>query len=127
MSDILIRSNYGGRLFQDTFSQVFLEDDELFVPGKLHQISLASNELGTAEVMAVRKFNYRDIRDSISYLITGQPSYYLAGQLCKEYNSGKVLPNDTILVHVVYQWRHRNHEIQQYFLQEWWKEVTSAA
>jgi hypothetical protein len=113
-------SNYGGRLFGDTFSDVRDNNTEKFYVGATHEIVLKGKNIGIAEIVSVRKFYFKDIRDTLSYLITGQPSYYLAGMLNRFYNQGKPLEPTEVLLHVVYKWKKRNLEMQQFLLNEWW-------
>ena len=116
-------SNYGGRLFPDTFSDVRDDNTEKFFVGALHEIVLKGKVIGIAEVVTVRRFLFKDIRDVLSFLITGHPSYYLAGILNKFYNQGKTIEPTQEMLHVVYKWKKRNFEMQQFLLNEWWSDL----
>lgn len=118
--------NWNGRLFADVFSDARDYNPEKYAVGSLHDIYFKSRKIGVAEVVASRKFRFCEIRDAFSYLICGQPAYYLAAMLTKFYapKDSKIHP-DKEFIHVIWKWKARDIEAQNFLITEWWKEATT--
>lgn len=108
------RNNLGGRLFADTWSEV-KENDPSYKINTIYEIRLKNIVWGTAQLVSLRQLNHTHIRDPLSYLVTGQPAYYLAALLDKD---SEIKGKD--LVHLIFKWEIRNYENQQFQLLDWW-------
>jgi hypothetical protein len=122
MQSINYSSNFNGKLFSDCWGDVRLHNEDKFVAANSIQVLYKGKEIGLAQIVAVRSFEFRQIRDVLSFLDCGKPSYYLASVLQKFY--GPLQPTD-LLDHVVLKYTHRNIELQQALLREWWNEKIS--
>jgi hypothetical protein len=115
-----------GRLFSEVFHDVRSFSPEKYKEDVLHEIFLRGKSLGLAEVVAVRKIYFREIRNPLSFLITGKPAHYMAAILNKMYaREGKKLHPEKELMHVIWKWKKRELKMQQFFLEEWWIEITN--
>lgn len=109
------RNNLGGRLFADTWSEV-KENDPSYKINTIYEIHFKNKMLGTAQLVSLRQLNHTHIRDPLSYLVTGQPAYYLAAILDKD---SQIKGKD--LVHLIFKWELRNYDLQEFLLSEWWQ------
>lgn len=87
MDQLKFTSTWGGKIFNDQFGTVRLHQPERFVPGASLQVLLNSQVLGVAQIVAVREFQFKQIRDVLSYLDTGKPASYLASELLWPYQA----------------------------------------
>lgn len=120
---VLFTTNFNGKLFSDTFSTVRDYDPEKFSLHAIHEIDYKNKQMGIAEIVAVREFKYKEIRDVLSFIECGRPPHYLASILHRYYapHNQRMMP-DKSLLHVVYQYRQRNLEMQSALIREWWNE-----
>lgn len=108
------RNNLCGRLIADTWSDV-VENSPEYKLGEKYNIYLKNHDLGVAELVALRPINYSHIRDPLAYLVSGNPSYFLATLLKEDKNI-----TSENLVHLVFKWEIRNLENQEPVFGEWW-------
>ena len=120
MTRISFTQNPNGKLFADTFSDVRLFDAERFGLGNKLQVYLGGMQMGTVEVVAVRRIEFRQISDTLAYLVCGKPAPYLAALLRAYYPTDTLEPY-TALHHVVLQWTSRNEEAHGHHLTQWWR------
>jgi len=111
-------NNFNGKLFCDVWGDVRLHDEEKFFPSNIIEVHYKNKTIGTAQVMAVRTFEFKQIRDALAFLDCGKPSYYLASLLQKFY--GPLQPQDK-LDHIVLKYTNRNIELQEQMIKDWWQ------
>ena len=116
--------NYNGKLFLDVFGTIRIHNPAKYHTNAMLTIRLHEKELGTARVLAVRTFEYGNIRDVLSYLDTGKPAHYLAELLRRFYAPHGKLEANTQLDHIILQYETRQFENQSAELKKWWKSKT---
>ena len=120
MTQLDISKNYNGKLFCDHFSHLILFTPEYQEDMEV-QITQRSVIWGVGVIVRVINFPFSHLKDSLSYIVMGKPSQYLAAELNKQYNYGKTIePNET-LMHLVIGWKERNMEVQGPLLSDWWQ------
>jgi hypothetical protein len=120
MDKIEFETNANGKLFMDTFGTIQFPDEKYY-DGNHLQVTLNGMSLGILKVVAVRPFQYNQIRDVLSYLECGKPAHYLAELIRRGNDPNKSLPAATQLYHVVLQYVKRDIDNQRPLLQEWWQ------
>lgn len=122
MYTIEFSHNWNGKLFLDNFGTVRLHNPEKYKPGNEMDAKLKNIYLGSVQVVAVRTFEYKYIRDVLSYLDTGKPAHYMAEVIRRMYQQQVVFNANTKLDHVVFHYIKRNLQTQSELLAEWWRE-----
>lgn len=120
MQKINFTHNWTGNLFCDAFGTVRIYNPAKHVVGAELEIYLKQYSLGTVEVVAVRMLKFNQINDALAYLIIGKPAPYLANLITRFYGREQITSN-TMLAHIICQYRTRNLPVQQQLLQEWWQ------
>lgn len=100
--------NYNGKLLLDVFGTVRPYDIEKHVQGREFNILLKKVAIGTAKLVALRTFEFRNIRDVLSYLDIGQAPYVLAGQL-KLFYPDTTFFGGEIMAHLVFEYTYRDY------------------
>jgi hypothetical protein len=121
MGSINFSQQWGGKIFMDTFGTVRPHDPERFYEGKVLDVLYKKQEMGKAEIVAIRTFEFKQIRDVLSFLDTGRPAHYLAGLLQRFY--GNSLQPDSKLDHIVLRYTCRNITNQGILITQWWDET----
>lgn len=124
MITIDIQNNYGGKLFCDSFVHVTLYSQEFkqaFHNETEIKIMTRSTVWGTARILALSKFYFRDLQNSVAYLNIGRSAVAQADALNKMYNQGKTLPPDTLLCTLVLGYNQRNIENQNILIKDFWE------
>lgn len=118
MLQLTFSQNWNGKLFNDCFGDIRLHDPQLYIVG--HQVEVIEKSMyhGIAEIVAVRNFKYRQIRDVLAFLNVGKPAHYQA-ELIKRF-SGFNLNEETLLDHIVLRYVERQKETQSNLMQLWW-------
>jgi hypothetical protein len=124
MEQIKFSHNWNGKLFLENFGTVRLHNPDKYRLDAKLELLLRNQFLGVVEVVAVKRFYYKNISDVLSHLDVGKPAHYLAGIIGRMYKD-KVHP-ELLLDHVILQYKSRNLEAQSQMLHEWWKEVMAA-
>jgi hypothetical protein len=120
---ITLSANWNGNWFLNNFGIVCLHNPEKYKLGNRLEVMLKNQNIGIIEVVAVKQFHYKNITDVLGYINAGKPAFYLADCLKRKY-SGKVnIKSDTLLNHVVCQYKYRNIELQTALLKEWWTDT----
>ena len=124
--EINFTHNYNGKLFQECFGSVQLQDLERFKIGNQFTCMYNGRNMGDIIVVAVKPFLFKYITDVLSYIECGQPAHYLA-ELMRQEASGQKEKIDpmTILQHVIFSYTERNTDMHTFLLKEWWQAKTS--
>lgn len=118
-------NNWNGKLFNDCFSTIRLYNSDTFYLGAEIDIQLKRQELGTAKIVAVRKFRFEQIDDFIGFTETGKPAAYLSTITKKFYLNHFQLTPGVYLHHIVFQYIKRNIPVQTELIKHWWDEKTA--
>jgi hypothetical protein len=110
--------NPNGKLFADVWSDLRLSNPDKYYPGSELEIIYRGALMGYAKVVAVRRVQFKTLRDALSFLVQGRPAHYTASVLKRMY--GKIEPDDMI-DHVVLAYTKRNLENQSSLIADWWK------
>ena len=123
---IFIENTGTGIVLSDIFSTVQPFDPDRFKPGTILNAALKNKDLGVVEVVSVRSFFYKDIRDSLAYLVVGKPAAYLAQILTNKYaEPNKKLDELKMFYHIVLKYKSRNLEVHQSIWEDFWNERTN--
>ena len=104
--------NLNGKLLNDNFGTCRLHNSDKYFIGAEHEIILNEVVLGIARIYAVRTFNFKDIRDALSWLDAGMSAAQFAGMLknmyTKKFTNG--MEDTTQFDHIVYHWIKRTKD-----------------
>ncbi len=122
MRKINFPKNHNGKLFLEFFSSIMPADNEVNKVGDCVEICLANQPLGIAEIVSVKKFNFKNLSDLHAFAELGRPLPVLAATLKKQVPD---IANDTELDHVVFQYTNRHLENQGTLIMDWWTNIYS--
>lgn len=114
---INFKENYNGKLLLDVFGSVRPYDIEKHILSVEYSILLNKVAIGTAKLVAIRTFEFRNIRDVLSYLDIGDQPYVLAGKL-KAWYPDTTFFGDEIMAHLVFQFTSRDQKLTEALLIE---------
>lgn len=120
MEQLEFSRNDNCKLFLEFFSCIRLHDAEKFKTGNVLEIVLKGQVLGTAEVMAVKPFPFKNLNDVVAFLDNGKPMQYLAAAIK---NMIPDVKEETLLDHVVLRYETRDLDAQATLLMSWWQDV----
>lgn len=118
MQTLNYTANWNGKLFADMWNDVRLADADKFYHGAELEILFKNKPIGIAEVIVVKKFQFRYVNDILAYIDIGKPAQYLAGML-KKYYAG--INPDTVLDHMILKWIKRDIDAQAELMKAWWE------
>lgn len=97
---------FSGKLFPENFGTVRLHDPSKYYNDCIHKIVMDGEELGTAKIYAVRPFEFRMIRDPLSWLDANLPANAYGAMLKRIYNNDVAggVQNETVFDHIVFHW-----------------------
>lgn len=114
---INFKENYNGKLLLDVFGSVRPYDIEKHILSVEYTILLNKVAIGTAKLVAIRTFEFRNIRDVLSYLDIGDQPYVLAGKL-KTWYPDTTFFGDEIMAHLVFKFTSRDQKLTEALLIE---------
>ena len=120
MHTIELTHNYNGKMFNQVFGAVLPLDITTHVVGNQVLVKLKGIDMGTAVIVAVKRFEFKTTNDILAFLEMGRPAAYLA-EVIRRQHTEKVFP-DTMIDHVIMEYTRRNLQTTGAMLQAWWKE-----
>jgi hypothetical protein len=114
-------SNWNGKLFNDTFSDIRLHNPDINFLGNEMEVMEKSIYHGIVKIVAVRSFPYYKINDVLAFINVGKPAAYQAEILKRCYAKNQAIQPDMQLDHIVFTYTKRNIETQSQLLTEWWQ------
>ena len=109
LQTINFAENFNGKLLLDVFGTVRPYDQEVHIKGKEFKVLLNKVCIGTATLETFRTFEFREIRDVLSYLDIGQEPYVLAGKIKLWYPEITFFGEET-MAHLVFKFTSRVKE-----------------
>ena len=124
MKQLHYSDNPNGKLFNDRFNDLRVDNIEALELGEEYAIFLNNKYLGSAILIAKREIKMLHIGDILSYMHDGSPVSILSKKL-KLHNPDIAM--DTPLAHIVLEWDKRYIENQSLAIHNWWTKTFNNA
>jgi hypothetical protein len=112
-----------GKLFSRMFGDVRLHAyDSKYEVGNELTVQVRGVEWGVVTVTAEYQFLFKNIRSVLSNLCYGKSPHFMAAKLRTFYDGilKNGLKEDTILKHIVFEWKHRIMDVQNAAIKDYW-------
>ena len=100
-------NNFNGKLILQNFPTVRLASAKYYITAK-HLIKLNNNELGIAEVVAIRQFSFSQINNNLSLIDGAMVAEKFKAMIVRMYSNKEQIRDNTQLIHIIYSWVERD-------------------
>lgn len=114
--------NPNGKLFNERFNDVRIDDENKLVLGNSYEIFLNEKYLGKARIVALKDFMFQNLSDVLSYLTGGTPLKIFVAKL-KNAHQNETFEWNTKLYHLIMEWQERDLDNQAEAIHQWWNQV----
>lgn len=115
-------ANFNGKLILQNFPTVRLASTKYYVGAK-HLIKLNNNELGVAEVAAIRQFSFSQINNNLSLIDGGLTADKFKSMITKMYANKERITNNTQLINIIYSWVERDSFQLSQLINKWFEKT----